>query len=104
MSRHSKLCRNKVEELKVKMFVTTKKFMSRQFSGAEKYDKLVATKFYVATQDTLATTRIRLLHQNYVVTLSKYVAIISKKKNKKPITTETAGHNKILGTKIKILS
>ena len=45
MSRHRKLCRDKVEKLKVKMFVMTKRFMSRQFSEEEKYEKLVATNF-----------------------------------------------------------
>ena len=45
MSQHGKECRDKVEELKAKIFVTTKKFMSRHFLGAAKNDKLVATKF-----------------------------------------------------------
>ena len=45
MLQHSKECRDKVEGLKAKIFVATKKFMSRHFSGAAKNDKLVATKF-----------------------------------------------------------
>ena len=104
MSQHSKLYHNKVEELKVKMFVATKKFMPRQFLGAEKFDKLVATKFYVATQDTPIVTRTRLLRQNYVMTLSKFVTIESNKKHRKLVTTENVGHDKIWGTKIKTLS
>ena len=45
MSQHSKECHDKVEELKAKIFVATKKFMSQHFSGEAKNDKLVATKF-----------------------------------------------------------
>ena len=45
MLQHRKECRGKVEELKEKIFIVTKKFMSQQFSEAAKNDKLVATKF-----------------------------------------------------------
>ena len=45
MSQHSKECGDKVEELKAKIFVATKKFISLHFSGVVKNDKLVATKF-----------------------------------------------------------
>ena len=38
-------CRDKVKELKAKIFIATKKFMSRHFLGATKNDKLVATNF-----------------------------------------------------------
>ena len=78
------------------MFVAIKKFMLRHFSGVEKYDKLVATKLYVVTQDTAVATRTRLLHHNYVATESK-------KKAKKPVRIETASYDRIWGTKIKTL-
>ena len=69
MSQHSKEFRDKGEELKAKIFVVTNKIMSRHFSRAEKNDKLVATKFSVATQDTHVATITRQLQQNYVATL-----------------------------------
>ena len=45
MSQHNKECRDKVEELKAKIFVAIKKFMSLHFLGTAKNDKLVATNF-----------------------------------------------------------
>ena len=42
LQQDNKECCDKVEELKAKIFVTTKKFISRHFSGATKNDKLVA--------------------------------------------------------------
>ena len=78
------------------MFVATKKFMSRQSLGAAKCDKLVATKFYVMIQDTPVVTRTRLFHLNYVT-------IESKEKYRKLIAIETAGHDRIWGTKMKTL-
>ena len=89
MSRHRKLCRDKVEVLKVKMLVVTKKFMSLQFPEAEKHERAGCNKFYVATQDNLVATRTKLLHQNYVATLSKFAAIESKEKLKESIVTKT---------------
>ena len=43
MSRHRKLCRDKVDKLKRKMLVATKKIMSRQLPEAEMYKELSAT-------------------------------------------------------------
>ena len=45
MSQNSKECHDKVKELKEKIFIAKKKFMSRHFLGAIKNEKLVATKF-----------------------------------------------------------
>ena len=45
MLQHSKEYRDKVEDLKVKIFVVINEFMLLQFSGVAKNDKLVATKF-----------------------------------------------------------
>ena len=45
MSQYRKECHNKVEELKEKIIVATKKFMSQHFSKAANNDKFVATKF-----------------------------------------------------------
>ena len=53
--------------------------MSRQIPEVQGHEKLVANRFGVATQDIPVTTRTRFLHQNYVTTLSKFVAIESKK-------------------------
>ena len=102
MSQHSKEYRDKVEELKAKIFVTIKKFMSRHFSGAT--DKLVATKFYVATQDTHVTTITRQLQQNYVATLSNYVTTESKKKAQNYVVIETTSHDKSSRTKMTTVS
>ena len=89
------------------MFVMTKKFMSRHFSKAEKYEKnktatsklchdkeVGCNKFYVATQDTPVAIRTRLQHQNYVVTLSNSIVIEFKKKLRKPVATKTAGYDR----------
>ena len=48
--------------------------MSRQTLEAEGHEKLVAKRFGVVTQYLPIATRTRLLHQNYVITLSKFVA------------------------------
>ena len=85
------------------MFVATTRFMLRQFLEAEKYEKLVATKLYVATQDTPVVTRTRLLHQNYVATLSKSIETKSMKKLRKPIATKTIGYGRSYGTYTKTL-
>ena len=53
--------------------------------------------FYVATQDTDVVTIIRQIQQNYVATLSNYVAIESKKKALNYVATETASHDKSWG-------
>ena len=62
--------------------------MSRQTLEVEEHEKLVANKFGVATQYILVATRTRLLHQNYVVTLSKSVAIESKKEVREQVAIE----------------
>ena len=79
MSRRRKIFCDKVEELKVEMFVTTKRFMLRQFLEAEKYEKLVATKLYVATQDTPVATRTRL----HIKTMSRHCQSLSKQNPRK---------------------
>ena len=48
--------------------------MSRQTLEVEGHEKLVANRFGVVTQCIPITKRTRLLHQNYVATLSKSVA------------------------------
>ena len=60
---------NRVDRLKRKMFIATRKIMSQQIPEAEGHEKLVANRFSVATQDIPIATRTRLLHQNYVATL-----------------------------------
>ena len=60
--------------------------------------------FYVATQDTHVMTITRKLQQNYVVTLSNYVATESKKKALNLVATKTASHDKSWGTKMKTMS
>ena len=62
--------------------------MSRQTLEVEEYEKLVANKFGVATQYIFVATRTRLLHQNYVVTLSKSVATESKKEVREQVAIE----------------
>ena len=47
--------------------------MSQQTLEAEGHEKMVANRFGVATQYILVATRTRLLHQNFVATLSKSV-------------------------------
>ena len=55
---------HQVEELKAKIFVAIKKFISRHFSKETKNDKLVTTL------DTHVVTITRQLQQNYVATES----------------------------------
>ena len=47
--------------------------MSRQDLKAGRHKKLAANKFCVATQSNHVATQLRLLHHNYVVTISKSV-------------------------------
>ena len=70
------------------MFVAIRKILSRQTLEAEGHEKLVANRFGVATQDIPVATRTRLLHQNFVVTLSKSVATESKKELRNQVATE----------------
>ena len=53
--------------------------MSRQAPEAKGHEKLVANRFGVTTQYIPVATRTRLLHQNFVASVSKSVAIESKK-------------------------
>ena len=62
--------------------------MSRQTSKVEGHEKMVANRLGVATQYILVATRARLLHQNYVATLSKSVVKESKKELREPVATE----------------
>ena len=62
--------------------------MSRQIPKAEGYEKLVANKFGVTTQEIPVATRTRLLHQNSATTLSKFVATESKKELKNQDATK----------------
>ena len=62
--------------------------MSRQTLEAEGHDKLVANRFSVATQYFPVVTRTRLLHQNFVSTLSKSVETGFKKKLIEKVATE----------------
>ena len=62
--------------------------MSRQIPEAEEHEKLVANRFGVATQYIPIVTKTRLLHKNYVVTLSKFVVTESKKALREQVTTE----------------
>ena len=62
--------------------------MSRQIPKTEGREKLVANRFGVATQGIYVTTRTRLLHKNLVATLSKSIAIESKKELKEQVTIE----------------
>ena len=72
-------CRDRVNRLKRKMFVSIRKIMSRQTPRAEEHEKQGAYRFGVVTQYIPVATRPRLLHQNFVVTLSKSVETESKK-------------------------
>ena len=74
-----KSCRDRVDRLKRKMFISTRKIMSRQTPEVEGHEKLVANRFGVTTQYIPVSTRTRLLHQNYLATLSKSVATEFKK-------------------------
>ena len=62
--------------------------MSQQFPEALEYKELGATNFCVETQDILVETGTRLLDQNFVATLSKFVATESKTKLKEQGATE----------------
>ena len=53
--------------------------MSRQTPEVEGHEKLVANRFGVVTQYIPIAKKTRLLHKNYVTTLSKSVVIESKK-------------------------
>ena len=62
--------------------------MSRQTPEAEGHEKLVANRFGVTTQYIPVTTRTKLLHQNFVKTLSNSVATESKKELREQVTTK----------------
>ena len=62
--------------------------MSRQTPEAEGHEKLVAKTFGVTTQYSHVETKTRLLHQNYVTTLSKSIATESKKKLREQVATK----------------
>ena len=51
------------------------------------YKELGATNFCVATQDIRVETRTRMLDQNSVTTLSKFVTTKSKTKLREQVTT-----------------
>ena len=67
---------DRVDKLKRKILVPIKKIMSRQFPDAKVHKELGANKFCVATQDIP------------IATLSKSVAIESKKKLREQVTTK----------------
>ena len=83
-----KSCRDRVDRLKRKMFIVTMKIMSRQTPKAKGHEKLVVNRFGVPTQYILIATRTRLLHQNFVTTLSKSIAIESKKELREHVAIE----------------
>ena len=62
--------------------------MSRQTLEVEEHEKLVANKFGVVTRDIPIATRTRLLHQNFVATLSKSIATESKKELREHVAIE----------------
>ena len=62
--------------------------MSRQTPEAKGYEKLVENRFGVVIQYIPIATRTRLLHQNSTATLSKSVAIESKKEFREQVATE----------------
>ena len=62
--------------------------MSRQTLEADEHEKLVANRFGVATQYLPVATKTRLLHKNYFATLSKSVAIESKKDLREQVVIE----------------
>ena len=62
--------------------------MSRQTPEAEGQEKLVTNRFSVATQYIPITTKTRLLHQNYVATLSKSIVTEFKKELREHVTTK----------------
>ena len=61
--------------------------MLRQTLDAEGYEKLVANRFGVTTQYIPVATRTRLLHQNFVVTLSKSVTTEFKNELREQVAT-----------------
>ena len=67
-------------EAEKKLFVATRKIMSRQTPEEQGHENLGANRFGVATQGISVATRTRLLNTIYVTTLSKYVATQSKSK------------------------
>ena len=73
--------------------------MSRQTLEAEGHEKLVANKFGVAKQYIPVVTRTRLLHQKIFATLSKSVAIESKKGLGEQVATEDYMLRRRLATK-----
>ena len=62
--------------------------MLRQTPKAEGHEKLVANRFGVATQYIPVATRTRLLHQNSVATLSKFVTTEFKNELREQVATE----------------
>ena len=83
-----KSSRDRVDRLKRKMFVATRKIMSRQTPKTERHEKLVANRFDVTTQYIPVATRTRLLHKNYVATLSKSVPTEFKKEFREQVATK----------------
>ena len=83
-----KSCHDRVDRLKRKMFVATRKIMSRQIPESEGHEKLVENRFGVTTQGIPIATRTRLIHQNSVATLSKSISTKSKKELKEQVVTE----------------
>ena len=73
LSQHKKLGRNRANMLKRKMFVATRRIMSRQDPKVGGHKKMAAKRFCVATQGNHVATQIRLLHHSYAVTLPKFV-------------------------------
>ena len=62
--------------------------MSRHIPEAEGHEKLFANRFGVATQGIPVATRTRLLHKNFVLTLSKSIATESKKDLREQVATK----------------
>ena len=62
--------------------------MSRQTPEVEGHEKVVANRFGIATQYIPVVTRIRLLHQNYVATLSKSVTTEFKNELREQVAIE----------------
>ena len=83
-----KSCRDKANRMKRKMFVMTRKIMSRQIPEAEGHEKLVTNRLGVVTQGIPVVTRTRLLNKIYVATLSKYVVTQSKSKPREQVAIE----------------
>ena len=75
------------QQAEKKMFVVTRKIMSRQTPEEQGHEKLGAKRFGVATQGISVATRTRLLNTIYVATLSKYVAKQSKRKPREQVAT-----------------